>query len=104
MLWGNPKPDSAFTAQTITLSSDDYDYLKIYYRIGNTRKTCDYVEALKGYGAELIMSTFSSSAAINGMRYLKYVNDTTFDVADYVSHGTVNQQYLIPVKIVGCKF
>ena len=103
ILWENPSPGSNFSAQNIVLSSDRYDYLKIFFRQYNVGDGgCDTQDILKGKGAQLIYSTFGGGSPIVCVRKIKYVDDVTLSVGEEISSGSANQGYLVPLKIIGC--
>ena len=102
ILWENPSPGSNFSAQNIVLSSDRYDYLKVFFRQHNVGDGgCDTQDILKGKSASLPYVTFSGGSPIICVRKIKYVDDVTLSVAAEVSNGSANQGYIVPIKIIG---
>ena len=102
ILWENPAPDSNFSAQNIVLSSDHYDYLKIFFRQHNVEDGgCDTQDILKGKGAQLIYATYGGGSPIVCVRKIKYVDDVTLSVGAETSNGSANQGYIVPIKIIG---
>ena len=113
ILWTNPNPTSTFNAQTINLSSNDYDYLEVFYKDYMTNKLLMSERFYKGYGTTI---NFAGKRVLadktyvgNFIRNIVYVNDTTFDVsgATYIRDGettsTSDERYNIPIYIVGHK-
>lgn len=103
ILWTNPNPTSNFGAQTIQLSSTDYDVLEIFYVTikASTNQQVKSIRSIKGYNAILdYYDGYSSKGAlrtvsING-------NQVTFSNSFYNS-GTGSQNYCVPIYIVGYK-
>lgn len=105
ILWENPNPTADFTAQTITLSSSDYDMLEILYRsnavggiyFGGNRKI------LKGYGTQLDWNSISSTNRWS--RRMTPVSDTAFSVGDstLVNTGALTNDQCVPLYIIGYK-
>ena len=113
ILWSNPETTSAFNAQTITLSSDEYDYLEVFYKDYMTNNLVMSERFFKGYGTTI---NFAGKRVLadktyvgNFIRNIVYVNDTTFDVssASYIKDGdttiTTDDRYNIPIYIIGHK-
>ena len=113
-LWTNPNPKSSFAPQNITLASDDYDHLKIYYYDfveGSRERTCTVeIPKLEAGEKAFIHSNFTSTT--NNMyvasRTITFNSDTSLAIdSNYGSNvngvreavNTVN----VPYKIVGFK-
>ncbi len=119
-LWENPNPLIDFSTQTITLSSDDYDYLIWFYNEGtmNTaskNKVTSQI-SLKGYGT-ILDGIGDEHASGNNNYYIAVfrrnitrTNDTTFDIANCSYKFGTNTSWnstagrLIPVAVYGGKF
>lgn len=103
-LWENPSPSSAFSAQTITLASSDYDFLCILYRSDDIYNSTTIP---KGHSATLNDSFAISSNLIARVRYLNRSSDTAYAVTDCtrVSYGssTTQNDTAIPIAIYGFK-
>lgn len=109
-LWTNPNPLSGFDAQNITLSSDDYDYLEVYYYgyLGN--QTTQSMKVPKGVDFET-PTIFSHVSAMHwGSRAFAYTSDT--EIAVRIAYGcnstnpsvaTAVNDWLVPIKIIGYK-
>ena len=107
ILWINPAPTDAFPAQTVTLNSDDYNVLDIYYNDStNPTKIMFCASALKGYNADLMRSGGAHHTGTIVVRIMEYVNDTTLKFQSCYSSGSgdasVNSSN-VPIKIVGRK-
>lgn len=114
-LWTNPNPTSSFSAQTITLSSDGYDFLEIYYcsPVMNSiyTNTVLSTKILKGYNGVLNFAGNGSSAGTQyNMNFYRQVNrnsDKSFSITSCVyywgSNSASNDAFLIPLKIIGYK-
>jgi hypothetical protein len=116
-LWENPDPTVNFSAQNITLSSADYDYLKWFYKKGRNDDSLMSIETLKGYGATLNgsgLAHISGSSNYVGSAYTRIctrVSDTeysvpeaTVNVGNSTTAGTDTTFYLIPIAVYGGKF
>ena len=108
-LWENKSPSDTFASQTITLSSDDYDYLIIMYCYvrGSTLKS-QIIE--KNKNAYLDCSWANNPAKnINAWRTVIFTDNTHLLVEDcqvaYPTVGSVyiNNEFCVPYKIIGLK-
>ena len=104
-LWENPNPTSAFAAQTITLLSDDYDFLLwVGMYMINYPREIGAVISKKGDGAH-----FSYIAANNfRARSIERLSDTSFSIgAATTSVGgataSENNNMCIPLAVYGFK-
>lgn len=117
ILWANPNPTSAFTPQIITLNSNDYDVLEIFFKVSTSAtSTKSYsTRFLKGYGTQLInvinLNEGVSQPTGARSRDVDYVNDTKLhfknglvrDNGTQTSVPDVRNDILIPLYIVGYK-
>lgn len=113
ILWTNSSPTSAFSAQTVTLSSSDYDMYEIIFRTNlddAEPKINSTGRLLKGYGTRLFMAFAGSSAPGANVysRWVTYVSDTQLDIATgYWAYGSTNRtentRLIIPLYIIGYK-
>lgn len=115
VLWQNSSPTSSFSSQTVTLSSDDYDYLIVFYKFYGTGTQLSTELALKGFGAYLnIASDYNAGSATyysaGYIRTMSRSSDTSFSFSScYVRYGsstsrTEANSYLVPYAIYGGKF
>lgn len=111
LLWQNPNPNVQFASQNITLSSDDYDVLEIYYYDWTTSKRMKTVKALKGEKILIDASFYSGIDYYVASREMTYNSNTSYSVGDCVSlYGTTTTAIVnpinfvcVPVKILGYK-
>ena len=116
-LWENSTPNNSFNAQTITLSSDDYDYLVIFFKLHNGDNSLMSTMSLKGFGFTLNgggNAHVSGSSSYVGSTYIRKCtrdSDTTYNVpvaSVYVGNsgtpGASGESYLIPIYVYGGKF
>ena len=104
LLWTNPNPSSSFSAQTITLSSSDYDYLICFYNFASDNTTDRNFRmstmALKGYNMRCLLTARKYA----GYRELTYVSDTSYSVGNGAYSDTTDAKYAVPIQIYGGKF
>ena len=115
LLWENTN-NLNFAAQTITLSSGDYDYLEVFYATSDGAKIIEVssCKALKGFSLAFqdVLATSTYSSVLR--RSVTFVSETEFSVSNCIRNDTViNSQYqygktdnkrLFPYKIYGGKF
>ena len=102
VLWQNSSPTSEFNAQTITLSSSNYNYLMIYYaRTPSTRNEvyCAIVE--KNKMTELLYNDVLGGVARSWSRSVTISNNTSIAFGDCEIQGGTNNAGLVPQKIIG---
>ena len=113
-LWTNPNPNSSFGEQSITLSSDDYNYLEIYYYdwTADVHAWKDLMcqKVIKGYSTKLIMILSYNSKSYIGNRRIRYINSTTLQADSCYCNVDVSAfndrsetTWCVPVKILGYK-
>lgn len=102
VLWENEDASVAFESQSITLSSDDYDFYEVYGAYNYTSYM--YANCFKSYkGKGVILSIHGYSTNVSARRKLDYVDDTHLLVSDGYGDSTKNDIYAIPLIIVGYK-
>lgn len=93
ILWTNPNPTSEISSDTqMTLSSNDYDVLKIYSRLSLTNFYMLTNEVLKGYGTRIYYGA--------NYRSINRNNDTSYTIST-ATDGQGN--VVIPLYVVGYK-
>ena len=113
-LWVNSNPNTALASTNITLPTDDYDYLEIYYYdwSSDTGSYKDLMcqKVIKGYGTKLTMQLKYNSYTYAGNRRIRHIDNTTLAIDDCyatietnVFTNNVRNNWCIPVKIVGIK-
>lgn len=110
LLWENPNPTSSFSAQNITLSSNNYDMLEIFYYSYTDRVTVNSVKVKKGQDANLMAIFQYQNHGWIGNRDIRYTNDTQLYVDSTVSivrNDAFSRQaentWCIPIFIIGYK-
>jgi hypothetical protein len=103
LLWTNPSPTSNMGETQITLSSGDYDVLKVIYKLTATANYYEVAEIFKGLShihvCVLGNATYSAYA-----RQISFTSDDTkLNVANGYSSGSQASSVLIPYKIYGYK-
>ena len=103
VLWTNPNPNSAISEmQEITLLSDDYDVLEVFYIQVTNGNLCYTSKFLKGYSTRMRIHT---SDGTNVYRGLTYLNDTLYRIDLPYSDTTIANvnSLAIPIYIMGYK-
>lgn len=114
ILWTNPSPTSIFGTQTITLSSDDYDMLEIFYYSLKEDKTMTSIRIIKGENMYIPFTRFGGQQNYGiavGYRIGTHVSDTEYTFAPGLCYWTnLNSENrytyndcAIPIYIVGYK-
>lgn len=110
-LWENEDVGTAFSEQTITLSSDDYDYLVWIYNFGTgaSNQLQNSQIVLKGANVFMGISRDFNNHIANFYRCVNYVDDTSFTIGDcsirYMDReSSIYNIYIIPVAVYGGKF
>lgn len=118
-LWENSNSNNIFNAQTISLSSDDYDYLIWFYIDVNGTSSNRYMmstNSLKGWGVNIFypfdgqVPGTANYYNTNWKRSITHISDTSFKVEDCIgkrgneTSATTNNIYCIPLAIYGGKF
>lgn len=107
-LWENPNPTSAFAAQTITLASDDYDFLMFEYKISTTDQRCMATIVKKGESVRMnTVAPSSDYPVVLLSRDVNYVSSVSYSVS--TASATIGNAYqtndifLLPIVIYGFK-
>ena len=110
VLWTNPSPTDVFEAQTITLNSDDYDMIEIFYIDWVDTKRMMSVKFKKGYNSNLQSIFQANDTGYVGSRAVAYQSETSLNFSTNVTvilEQNLNRQerndWNIPVCIVGYK-
>lgn len=110
LLWENSNPISSFSAQNITLSSNNYDILEIFYYSYTDRLTVNSVRVKKGQDANLMAIFQYQNHGWIGNRDIRYTNDTQLYVDSTVSivrndafSRQAENSWCIPIFIIGYK-
>ena len=104
LIWENASPASSFSAQTISVDLNNYDYFAIQLVFSNTGPTTIAAQIFPVENATVSATIIGSSNNRTGGRDLTY-NSTNksivFVAANY--NGSSNNAYAIPYKIFGIK-
>ena len=107
ILWTNPNPTSDFSAQSVTLSSSNYDILEIFYSSQNDGVICNSVRSIKGKDCVLMSMQPTASVTPFRVRKCNYVSATSlsFDASYYGTNDLSNTSntYCIPQYVIGYK-
>ena len=110
ILWENENPTQAFPSQNITLSSDDYNYLEIYYWRTTTQKLEKSIKIRKGSNFTIIdFATAGNTYSWMRDRTFTRTDDTHYSVGIcYLQFANSNSRTeettgLIPLLIIGHK-
>lgn len=107
ILWTNPTPNSSFSTQDISLSSNDYDVLEIFFKDEPSARI------IKGYSTTISHSDgYAGSTLRVKYRSVTRNSDTSFNISDCTSYtqsgATTNWSYenadMIPLYVVGHKY
>lgn len=109
LLWSNPNPSSNFEAQNVTLSSDDYDVLEIFYYDYRANARMLSTRVKKGQNCNLCSVFLTEGEVYMSTREMDYVSDTQYSLNNCSSVkntiiGTLNSSspaQCIPIYIVG---
>lgn len=106
VLWENQNPTSSFAAQSITLSSDDYDTLKVFFKKTASETKVGSVDFIKGFGNDL---GYIDDSCVVFSREMDYVSDTEYSLgtggyllANGTSKNTDNNR-CVPLYVIGYK-
>lgn len=105
VLWEKDSSVNTFTGQTITLSSDDYDYLIIFSHrtpASHTQTIGTLVE--KNQTTEIQYGDYFVEYPRAWSRKVDITDGTNVKFYDATINGSVNNGALIPYKILGCKY
>lgn len=103
ILWTNSNPTSNFSEQTITLSSNDYDFYEIYctYNGSNASQYANGFKTIKGKG--LIISENGYGTGLSVRRKVDYTDATHLLISSAYGGTNIDNGYLIPIYVIGYK-
>lgn len=108
LLWENHNPYSSFDAKTVELSSNDYDFVDIYYRFFASESTesgriIASKRILNGSNSRLDYISYSGEVLLDERHVnCQIIGKVTFGNAN--RNSTTRNDILIPYKIYGGKF
>ena len=115
-LWTNNAPTNTFAGQSVTISEDmdNFDYIKVKFRLSTTDATessCSFVVSeLKQFTTTSISPVGSiagyTASSTSYARFISYESDTSIKITGGFRLNTSgsSNSVLIPTSIVGCKF
>lgn len=114
VLWTNSAPTNTFNSQAITLSDsiDNYDYVRVYWRVSTTNSTLGSILFAPSELLNLEAGTVSAfgSRTSNGstttyFRFLQRNSSTSLAVSTCLQRNTSTaaNSTVIPTQITGCK-
>lgn len=102
LLWTNPNPTSNFAAQTITISSTDYDVLEIFYMtVQSTNNQLKNVKTIKNYN--VVLDYYDGYSSKGALRTATIIGDQITFSNSFYDSITGSQNYCIPIYIIGYK-
>lgn len=103
ILWNNPSPTSAFAAQTITLSSGDYDFYEVFF-IYNTTSASQYANGFKSIKEKGVIGfEIGYAAGTLIRRKIDYTDATHLLVYDGMNGNSADNGIMIPIYVIGYK-
>lgn len=110
-LWKNSNPSEDFGAQTINLTSSDYDVLIWFFKGYKSHSALLSIETIKGYGPNLMSMGKNSDNNIQVIQRLgSYISDTSYSIPKGIVYtqgkgsNDENTSSCIPIAIYGKKF
>ena len=93
------------------MSDDNFDYLKVYYKLSYNSQVMGCVEVQKGFGSSLNFNSTTTSTNVTirtrnisiGTSNKEYIVDDCYEQITGKTRYTQNN-YLILYKIYGCKY
>lgn len=103
ILWTNSSPTSTFEAQTIILSSGDYDFYEIYctYNGSTASQYANGFRTIKGKG--LIISESGYGTNLSVRRKVDYTDATHLLISSAYGGTNIDNGYLVPIYVIGYK-
>lgn len=103
ILWKNVNPNNTFNQQTITLSSDDYDFYEVYcsYNNGTASSYVNGYKTIKGKG--LIISEHGYGTDLSVRRKVDYTDATHLLISSAYGGANTDNGYLVPIYVIGYK-
>lgn len=103
ILWTNPNPTSDFSAQAITLSSNNYDmYEVIYYSSITQAVQMTTGKIKKGENLYLTQTYYDAQVRVR-QREVIYNSDLSLNVQEAKNNGSTQNTDLIPIYVIGYK-
>ena len=93
ILWTNSSPTSAFSSQTITLSSNDFDIYEVFYYISTENIQVLTSKSIKGHGTRLMIPSTN----------MEYRTMTSNSDTSYTFNVPSNSSFAVPIYVIGYK-
>lgn len=104
LLWENPDTAVDFPEQDITLASDDYDILEVFFYAGSKLKYLISARCLKGNNTRLETTIFLNGPGVSIGRIMLFKSSTLYHVNGGLYNNTnADNSYAIPYRIYGYK-
>ena len=103
ILWTNPSPTSDFSAQAITLSSNDYDMYEIIYYSSITQAVQMTTGKIKKGENLYLTQTYYDAQVRVRQREVNYNSDLSLNVQEAKNNGSTQNTDLIPIYVIGYK-
>lgn len=104
LLWKNGDPSSNFEAQSVSLNSNDYDMIRVYFKVVRQYEYMAFAEASIGKMGLCVTDDNNGhlcTRAFDVYDGSMYIRDGYY-YAEYASY-TANNEYMIPTHIYGIK-
>lgn len=101
LLWENPDPTASFTSQTITLSSDNYDFLLVTAVCSTTNGAEASPLILKKNSKGILNYATATSPAAASNRTITCTSDSQLSVDSAWNAGSVVNTELVPIAVYG---
>lgn len=103
LLWTNPNPGASFGAQTVTLASNDYDYLLIESCFDTDNTTTRNTQYFKKDNGGRIMWTNGATARVGSRNFTTSADFSQINFETTYWNGGASNQDAIPTRIYGGK-
>lgn len=103
ILWTNPNSTSDFSAQAITLSSNDYDMYEIIYYSSITQAVQMTTGKIKKGENLYLTQTYYDAQVRVRQREVIYNSDLSLNVQEAKNNGSTQNTDLIPIYVIGYK-
>lgn len=98
ILWTNSSPTATFISQSVTLSSDNYDYLMVSYTIDTDIIETEIIP--KGKGCELTRIVYDNGFFLY-KRKMTYIDATHYQFSSATLNNEERNWLCIPYQIIG---
>ena len=103
LLWTNPSPTSAFSAQTISLDLSEYDDVEVEFKVYPSEDVVNVASA--GIGEVGVCSTVRTDTWLTQARtFTVSATGVAFSDCRLGSNASVYNNHSVPLKIYGIKY